>query len=662
MPQVTSADAAKVPKGRTANRRALKPPSGFRRDIEGLRAIAVLSVLAYHLHIPGTSGGFVGVDVFFVISGYLITGHLVSEAAEGQGVRFVDFYARRFRRILPAATATIVATVAAGMLFLDPLDTVLVGDDARSASLFYSNIFFWSQSTDYLAEARTVSLFQQYWSLSLEEQFYIVWPIIIGLTAWMAARSRRRQIRQWLAAVLLVLVVASFVLSVDAASNDPVGGFFLLQNRWWELGLGALLAVSAQTLRSISARKANLILSCGLLMILLSVIRYNEQTTWPGSSAAVPVLGAALVIWSGVHTSSSLTKRLISSYPMGLVGRYSYSIYLWHWPLVVLVAKPQGYSGFSVVAVVLATLFLAALSYHLVEAPFRVSKVLQNQPRLTLAVGGCLIAIGALAPSALGFLAPPLDAGRPVDAQPHQAGQVIQATDFVPSNLVPSLPEGTNDKDPNAARNVSCERLGDCTSGDPDSPFKVVIFGDSHADHWAPAVRAFAESKGGRFDRLTKGGCNLAKRTCKKFHERAWAAIDELSPTMLVIAGRYASGSYPEDMDEVVRRAPKGTEVVLISRTPSGPKSTPHCLAENLEQVSFCEPRWPQNKMEETNKILQQVAATTGARFVDVTSLLCVNERCPAIADNILVYRDQHHLTTAFVESRAKDLAQLLDR
>ena len=610
--------------------------------------------MAYHLKLSGFSGGFVGVDVFFVISGYLITGHLIGDLVEGRGVRLADFYAGRVRRILPAATATIVLTMVAGLILQNPLDfSETAGEDARSSALFVSNIWFWLQSTDYLAEAGSPSLFQQFWSLSAEEQFYFVWPILFGLIAWVVACSAgsAAAIKRSLVVCLAALVAASFALSVNASMSDPSAAFFLLQNRGWEMGLGALLALVSVRVGSLLGAGSAWLAALGLGAIVFSIFVYSSSTRWPGAAAALPVVGTVLVIGAGIHDDRSPVGSLLALRPMKAVGRYSYSIYLWHWPLVVLIAEPLNYSTTAVVGVASLTAVLAIASFWLVENPARSSGLLARRTNLTLLAGLGLVGLAVVASFIPVVLGPRLDTGQLSGSALHEPGSPIVVTEFVPADLDPKLSDGTSVDDPNAERNIDCELLERCASGPTDAPVRIVVFGDSHAGHWAPSIERIATDRGWRYDRLTKGGCSVYKfndEGCANWLGARWLDIGEIQPDILVIASRYDGDvDMAARMSEALVNAPPETKVVLLSDTPESTEVVPRCLAENLEDVVRCEPQWPNPAVEEVNSVLADVAEASGAYFADLTEIMCTTDRCPAIAGNILVYRDRNHITTA---------------
>ena len=661
-PDVTRDAAPVVDADRTPSAPA---GAGFRTDIEGLRAIAVVAVVAYHLHLTGFSGGFVGVDVFFVISGYLITSHLVRDAAAGRRVRFREFYARRARRILPAATVGLVATIGAAMVWQNPLQLAqTTGADARSAALFFANVRFESQATDYLAEAGGVSLFQQFWSLSVEEQFYLLWPTLMMVAVLFAARATR-SIRKSAAIVLAALVAGSFGVSWYASLHDPIPAFYLLQSRAWEMGVGALLAVAGTHVARVCRPLGGSLALVGAAGILGAIVLYSTSTTWPGVAAVVPVVGTAMVIAGASETRTGSVARLLAVPPMQIVGRYSYSIYLWHWPLVVLIVGTAPSLAKSV-AVVAATAVLAAASFHFVEHPVRRSPWLRAQTNVSLCLGLVLILVAVAASFLPKLFEPALDAGRPSTAPAHMLGAPPVPTDFVPSDIVPRLVDGTSSVDPFAERNVECLELGQCVYGDPDADARVVLFGDSHAGQWAPALADVATSHGWRVDRLTRGGCSSLTATgvpaCGAWVRREWDQIEALDPDLVVVSNasdgqfRQAPGPWEDRARATLRQVPDGLPLAVLSETPRAAESVPECLSEHLRDVSPCEPTWPAPRTVAINDRLASLAGESGATFVDLTPTLCLAERCPAVAGNVLVYRDAHHVTTAFATSRADDL------
>lgn len=312
-------------------------PSRFRADVAGLRAVAVGLVLLYHAGWSFLPGGFVGVDVFFVISGFLITGQIVNEIERTGRLSLIGFYARRAKRILPAATVVLAATAAAVWLFVPRSDWQVIGGDIAAAAVYVVNWRFADRAVDYLAADNAVtSPVQHFWSLAVEEQFYLLWPLLIVLAILAARTLRRSNVRPVLWVGLAVLAVPSFVWSILETANSPARAFFVSTTRLWELAVGAgiaLIAVRAARM----PRAAALVLGwLGLAAIVAAALLVTAKTAWPGYAAALPTLGAAAVIAAGAAAGSRGPVLLLGTSPFRWVGDLSYSLYLWHWPMLVV--------------------------------------------------------------------------------------------------------------------------------------------------------------------------------------------------------------------------------------------------------------------------------------------------------------------------------------
>ncbi len=336
MPQ---ADSASPTEGIKSQRSARK---GFRPDIEGLRAVAVLAVVLFHAEVPGLAGGFVGVDVFFVISGFLITGLLWREANSTGTVRLRNFYGARARRLLPASALVGVFTLIASAVLLPPLQARTVMGDGIASALYVSNYRFALQGVDYFAGMPPPSPFQHYWSLGVEEQFYLVWPALILGTAWLIRRARRRTRTQATSSqrpylmVLALVALTSFALSLVMTHLMPSVAFFGLPTRAWQLAIGGLVALTARTWQRLPLRAAAITGWAGLGVIVLACTLLSPATPYPGTAALAPTLGTALVIGAGCAAPSQGCGRLLGLSPMQAIGRVSYSWYLWHWPVLMI--------------------------------------------------------------------------------------------------------------------------------------------------------------------------------------------------------------------------------------------------------------------------------------------------------------------------------------
>ena len=415
----------------------------FRGDIEGLRALAVLMVILDHLRGRGFHGGFTGVDVFFVISGYLITSLLAAEYARkaaggGKGsISIGHFYVRRARRILPAALTVIGAVVVASHLLLNVLRVQQVQHDALWATFFGSNVNFIRQSTDYFAAGLVSSSpFGHYWSLSVEEQFYFVWPalflLVVGLHG-LNIRGRRVGWRMRLGIALVLVGISSLVWSITATAANPASAYYSTFTRAWELALGALIAVATTGATTIGRRRATAASVTGVALLLAGWIIIDANSGFPGYVALLPTVGAGLLILGGISDALPAPNRILSVAPMRFIGRISYSLYLWHWPLIVFAAAlyPNAISRPATRAAIFAlTIVIATVSFYVIEQPFRRKSLPRASARVNwlpaalgrhsfrrlkfasgvIAVAGISLGIGAALASALSGASSPMEA------------------------------------------------------------------------------------------------------------------------------------------------------------------------------------------------------------------------------------------------------------
>ncbi|WP_236147706.1 acyltransferase family protein [Mycolicibacterium sp. CH28] len=520
----------------------------FRPDIEGLRAVAVVSVVLFHAAAPGVSGGYVGVDVFFVISGFLITGLLWREVGKTGTVRLRSFYGARARRLLPASAAVGAITMIVSVLLLPPLRVSATLYDGIASALYVSNYWFVFQGGSYFAAHVSPSPFLHYWSLGVEEQFYLVWaPLILG-TAWLIRRVRRRNkaeatssLRPYLVVLTLVTFV-SFALSLAITYGAPAIAFYSLPTRAWQLGLGGLVALTAGHWRRLRRQVAAVTGWAGLVSIMLACTWFSPTTLFPGVAALLPTLGAVLVIGAGCAAPAQGCGHFLGWSPMQAIGRISYSWYLWHWPVLVfaplLVGHSLGLSGRLAAAVLAAGLAWLTLRY--LENPLRFSPMIRDSPWRSLTLGGVATAVAVCAglallnvvPTPVGRGAPaapphftataPLPAGSPMAAYDAAVGQafaevqaaVAASVDVaaVPSNLDPPLagmvgeprfpPDG-------CLRDPFQSGHPECAKGVITSSTTVALVGDSHAHMWAPAFEQTANERGWRVEVLAKAGCPL---------------------------------------------------------------------------------------------------------------------------------------------------------
>ena len=367
-------------------------PRLFRPDIQALRAVAVVLVVLFHAHIPGIHAGFLGVDVFFVISGYVITTVLLQERESRSATSLSGFYGRRIRRILPAATVVLVVTLFAVYHWLGVVSGVMNANDAKWVAAFMGNFHFASTGTQYLTATAPPSALQQYWSLAVEEQFYLVWPplFIVLVSLWPRVSSQRK-----LLVGLSVVIAASLAWSIVETGQNQVWAFFSPLTRAWELALGAALAVAAPHLRDRAPRVGSMLACLGYLVIAGATWVFSETTPWPGSAVMVPVLATGAVILGGTLRQSKGFGPVTKSAPVQWFGNTSYSLYLVHWPIIIIASEYALHplSTKDNVLLILASVTAAAISYYLVENPIRRLTFLKTHKVATFAMGAGLIGV-----------------------------------------------------------------------------------------------------------------------------------------------------------------------------------------------------------------------------------------------------------------------------
>jgi peptidoglycan/LPS O-acetylase OafA/YrhL len=364
----------------------------FRPDIQAMRALAVLLVVLYHADIPGVHGGFLGVDVFFVISGFVITNVLLREKASKGTTSIPGFYARRIRRILPAATVVLIATVFATYHWLSYITGAINANDAKYVAAFVGNFRFASLGTQYFTATQPPSTLQQFWSLAVEEQFYLVWPLLFLLITlpWKKFSPVPRLIT-----ALTIVIGVSLAWSIIETRQNEVWAFFSPLTRAWELALGAMLAVVGPHLRGRAPRFGVILGAIGLVVVLLCTWFYSSSTSWPGSAVIFPVLATGAIIAGGSLRGTDSFGRFAKFAPVQWLGNVSYSLYLVHWP-VITIATQYAIAPLplrSEIELVVLSVALAALLYYAIENPIRRSRWLADRRGITFIFGAVLIGL-----------------------------------------------------------------------------------------------------------------------------------------------------------------------------------------------------------------------------------------------------------------------------
>jgi peptidoglycan/LPS O-acetylase OafA/YrhL len=642
------------------------PPQSleFRPDIEGLRAVAVLLVVACHCGVSWFQGGFIGVDVFFVLSGYLITGLLVAEIRGTSRLDLPRFYARRARRLLPALLLVVLATLAACVLIQGPQELEFAGRAARATALYVSNVFFDQHAADYFAPDVEANPFLHTWSLGVEEQFYLVWPLLL-LLGLRGRRSNRPLL--WLLAGVTSL---SFLFCLWSTAHRPTLAFYELPARAWEFGLGGLLACAGVS--RLHGTAAWLLGWLGLATILVAAYLLRGGSGFPGWLATAPALGTMAVLSAGQAPARRGAGFLLDSRPMQYLGARSYSWYLWHWPFIGLanaIAPAIPVVGKVIVGVV--SLGAASLTYRLVEQPVRNNPQLIRRTALSLLLAGGT----AVATAALAFLV--ILRGEKLAIDPSMRAITAASIDIadMPRERCVSLGQST-------------EALT-CTFGDPASLTEVVLYGDSHALQWFDAIEGLARKSRWRLVTVIKSGCAameiepvIATRStvCTAWRASAQRAIIAHHPALVITASftsRFGEARASQ-LDPALRQLATGTRamldrftgaglrVVLLRDTPLPPFDVLTCLARGtlhpLLGVRSCDFERDAALDPRVFEAEQRAAVgLSGVQLLDLTDDVCSGSICSAVRQRMIVYRDRTHLTGTFARSLAPAIEARLD-
>jgi peptidoglycan/LPS O-acetylase OafA/YrhL len=700
--------AAGVPGVGAPRRRTAADEHAWRPDIQGLRAVAVLMVVLSHAGVSRLEGGYVGVDVFFVISGFLITSLLARELAATGGISVRRFYARRALRLLPASTLVVVTTLTGAWLFLSPLRFPEYAGDARSSLLYVINLRLAGAHTDYLSEGTQPSPFQHFWSLAVEEQFYLLWPLLL-LLGWKLAR--RGHGHRGAAVPLVVVCLLSFALSVSVTARSASWAYFGSHTRAWELGAGSLLALSAGRLARLPAGAAAAMTWTGLAALVLAAVRYDQDTPFPGYHALLPVLGAALVLAGGCAPAGAGARLLLSSGPLTWVGGLSYGWYLWHWPLLLIVPSALDRPATVPLALALSALalLLAWLTLHLVENPVRFHTALRERPGRALSLSLGLSAVATALVLTAAVCAQPVESGgaAPVlslangpapgpatartavpDPQAQLTRLLADAGPRLPSNLTPPLEKVKGIR--SATYRDGCHVDFDgtrvpasCVYGDPSSDTVVVLFGDSHAAQWFPTLDLLAREHRWKLVSLTKASCKVPAVTtvrnggpykaCDTWRADALAAIGTYRPTLVIASSSVVAAlARPEPdplrqwtagyRDTFQKLHGTGAQLAVILDTPWPKEDAVECAASHPLRLDRCASSLPEAYQDQAQrKLAGDEARVAGAAVIEPAPWLCApSGTCPVVVGNILVYRDSSHVSEGYAEALAPVLDQAL--
>ena len=672
----------------------------LRTDIQALRAIAVTSVVVFHLWPDVLPGGFVGVDVFFVISGYLITAHLFREVEKTGRLRLGRFWAARARRLLPASLLTLVLTAGAVMILVPrSLWDQFLSEVMASAS-YVQNWLLASNAVDYLAADNQPSPAQHFWSLSVEEQFYVTLPLLMCL-AVVVAKVAKIGLPRLIFLVLVTVTIASFAYSVYLTSTNQGVAYFSTFTRMWEFGLGGLASFAAPAIANLPRRRVaahTALTAVGTAAIVAAFFVINSDTPFPGYAAALPVLGTVAVVrWGG----STFATTVGALQPTAVLGRISYALYLWHWPLIILVpfVTLQPLSTTDKVSVFVLALSLSWLSTRLVEEPIRFSVAQRVRPaKVLLAVVVAMVLV--LSIPAVGKVvvaedraAHAAERAEVVNDDPECFGAASMDPDRACVNpdlrgvVIPHPTDAIND------RGVS----PGCWSGNEESVLRVCTIGpatgydlhlaavgDSHTRQLVPAFEAMAEKYNWRIDVAGHAGCNWTAAELRRVsrdleeHCRAWQAnlaahLDRPAVFDAVIASKATSmevvpekGMTSEEadvqglVDAWTTQTPSDVPVIALVDNPQAMETNVQCVERfgKTDPERCAAPRdWALGQFDGHREAVARVGADK-ASLVDMTEFYCDATTCPSVIGGVMVYKNRTHLTDTYVRTLAPYLGR----
>lgn len=616
-------------------------------DIDGLRALAVIAVILFHTGIPGFDGGYVGVDVFFVISGYLITQLLEESRDESARRTLATFYVRRMRRILPALLVTCLVTAIVAVVLFTPDELVNVGKSLAATPVLLSNVATWTTS-DYFAPGIRQLPLSHLWSISVEEQFYLIYPLLlIAITRYRLPHRRL---------TLVVLASVSLALCVCASHYKPEANYVLAPTRAWELLLGAMLAIGG-TPRIGQRIAAEALAVASLLGIAIVVHLYTPETRYPGTATMLPCLATAALLATGSSARPALVNRMLSWPPLVFVGLISYSLYLWHQPVLVFVNyyRIAPLTPVATAVLLASTLLVAATSWHLIEQPVR-ARVLMKSTRTLLAGVG----VGSAGILLVGLVLWNSD-GFPQRFPPETRGLIVNTT---------ATPELIRCVEEVSLKQVSAGRV--CNYGPADPSPRVLVWGDSHALALMPAVNAMAKAHGMHTYFVAKYNClplfappsptNIDAATdryrCAAFNSAVVEAIARLKPELIILDGAWTAAEPPPSVPDIAagieqtvsRVGGRSRSICVVFAVPKLKYAVSHALfvarrrhiPDDFLSLSRADALAQHGNME---REVRAIAQRSGLKVVDPKDVLCPSDSCLYKADDRSLYFDDSHLS-----------------
>ncbi len=646
----------------------------FRYDLQGLRAIAVLLVILAHAGLDIVKGGFIGVDVFFVLSGYLITGFLLRELEQNGRIAFMRFYARRLKRLLPSLILMLSVSASVAIWFLSEVEANKQLASSTFAATWTSNLYFAFTQIDYFDELASRDLFLHTWSLGVEEQFYLIWPALLVMFFWGSSfqQSANQNRFKLMLPGLVIVFIASFILSIYWTINTPQAAFYLMPSRIWQFSIGAIVFLAFWAGNPLYSNRltqgfSNLLtLGIGLILIVGSAIALNPNLAYPGFWALAPSFGAALVIVAG-HMPN--TKDSLLAHPILVwLGDRSYSLYLWHWPIFML-GFSMGFQGqlLPTLGMILLSMLAAILSFQFIELPFWRGRWSHAQPTRIILVSLLMMAAVIFA----------------IDYGLRQFTQLDAAT-AKSRQWKSDMPE-IYDRKCDAFQAHS--RVEPCFFGSDAAKKTVVFLGDSIGVQWFSMIPQIYPEPLWRIIVLTKSACAMVdedfyypsgkiNQVCTDWRNGVLNKLDALKPDVLIMGSaatyKFSETEWIEGSSRVFERVSKAAiKVFVIPGTPSLGFDGPGCLSRNPSpegeghiNSESCIAKNRLKHIEAVTKLLGKTADRfSNVHILDLNDLVCPAGNCSAISEEgVVVFRDSQHLTDSFVRVQVPIVGERLKR
>jgi peptidoglycan/LPS O-acetylase OafA/YrhL len=665
-------------------------------DIQLLRAIAVLAVVVYHVAPKILPGGYVGVDVFFVISGYLITGHLARQAEVSGTINLVQFWTKRIRRLLPAALLVLTVTAVLIWRLSPPSSWSRFFTETIASATYWENWFLARSSVDYLAEGSAASPVQHYWSLSVEEQFYVVWPLLIVMCIVVCRRLTRWNLRRTIMLALATVGVLSLACSVLMTQIDPAPAYFVTPTRAWEFAAGGLLALAVPIVLVHRRRWRTVAGFVGIAVLAVPLITFTSETPFPGFAAAAPVAGTLLVILGGSSAHRWSVTTIARSRLSSFFGDTSYSLYLWHWPLVIFapIVLGRSLSWLDAIGVFTASVVLGYLTKRFVEDPVRRAPALvEARPRRTVALAAAATAIALCIPVA-GRATVELDeryTARAVDQmvaadEPCFGAAAFTAADACVNDdlsdvLLPKLSVSADDTGDafRCSAEISSSTFPRCSFGSQrEDAVRVAITGNSHATMLIPGLEDVAQTANWQVDAFVGNGCEWREPiegdtpACDARRSVMQRAFMEEDPYDILLVTSKGPDNPSASEEKVVQAAilkawapviDRGTRIIVLRDNPRVTDAAARCFARsNAEALLAQACAFPESEAYSTFNRYENAARASGGSVpvVDLGDLYCKNGKCPMAVGHVLVYLDEHHITATWSRTIAPFLVEAI--